>query len=152
MEIRVVNRRSVFSCSATEAKPHVLISIYDPADVPADLAPNLNRRGVLMLQFHDWDDKQKIVLDRSSTPDAKRMVFYNEQQAKQIFDFLQSHLASIELIICQCDAGISRSAGLAAALSKLLNGTDEYFFKHYIPNSRVYRLTLNCWMEQLEKK
>ena len=146
-----MNRYSI--AEYRETSPHIIISIGDPFDrEPAPICEQPACKGILRLQFHDWDDKQRIVLERSSSPESKRMVFYSEQQAKQVFDFIQTHINSIQTIICQCDAGISRSAGMAAALSKILNGTDAYFFKTYIPNSRVYRLTLNGWMDELEKK
>ena len=41
-----------------------------------------------------------------------------------------------------CEAGISRSAGAVAALSKVINGDDSYFFKMFLPNRLVYRLIL----------
>lgn len=150
MEIKVYNRRSI--ANYTEALSHIIISIGDPYDrEPAPIAENKSCLGILRLTFHDWDDKQKHVIENSDSSEAERMVFFSEKDAKDIFNFVQSHIASIELIICQCDAGISRSAGLAAALSRILNGTDEYFFKRYIPNSRVYRIMLNKWSEELSK-
>lgn len=151
MEIKVYNRMSI--ANYQEQRPHIIISIGDPNDSePAPICEQPACKGILRLQFHDWDDKQKIILDRSKDcEDVKRMVFYSESQAKQVFDFVQQHVKFVEIIICQCDAGISRSAGMAAALSRILNGTDEYFFKRYIPNSRVYRLTFNQWGKELQK-
>jgi len=49
-----------------------------------------------------------------------------------------------EHIICQCPAGLSRSAGMAAALAKYFNGDDTRYFKEYLPNMRVYRMVLNA--------
>jgi predicted protein tyrosine phosphatase len=149
--IKVMNRWSIETYYETE--PHIVISIGDPFDKTlVIMPPSYSRKCVLRLKFHDWDDRQKIVLEESSNPEAKNMVYYSEEQAKQVFDFVYEFLPRIEMIICQCEAGISRSAGMAAALSKALTGEDEYYFKHYIPNSRVYRLTLNKWMEEIIKK
>ena len=53
----------------------------------------------------------------------------------------------IEWIIVHCEAGVSRSAGAVAALSKLLNGDDSYFFKHFLPNTLVYKLILKEGMK-----
>ena len=41
--------------------------------------------------------------------------------------------------------GISRSAGVAGALAKCINGYDFEIFNKYIPNRRVYRLVMNAW-------
>jgi predicted protein tyrosine phosphatase len=44
-------------------------------------------------------------------------------------DFINKYLDKVELIVCQCDAGISRSSAMAAALSKYITNDDKYFFK-----------------------
>jgi predicted protein tyrosine phosphatase len=42
-----------------------------------------------------------------------------------------------------CDAGVSRSPAVAAALARVLKGDDaEYFAGRYRPNTRVYRMLL----------
>ena len=52
------------------------------------------------------------------------------------------------MVICQCDAGISRSSGMAAAIAKAFNGEDNWLFEHYIPNRTVYRKVLEkLWMD-----
>jgi len=48
--------------------------------------------------------------------------------------------------VVHCSAGIARSAGVAGAISLVLNGKDAMFFKgRYIPNRFVYRTILNEW-------
>lgn len=49
-------------------------------------------------------------------------------------------------IVCQCDSGISRSSGLAAALSLIYNKDDLWVFNNnkYRPNMHVYRTILKC--------
>lgn len=59
-----------------------------------------------------------------------------------------AHGGAIERIILHCDAGVSRSPGVAAALSKSLLGDDAEFFRRYRPNMRVYRTLLNRLHEQ----
>lgn len=147
MLVKVMNRQTISEYK--EVLPHIVISIHDPSDSPAPLAENSARRAVLNLAFHDWDDKQKITIENMENKNS--YVFFSEKQAREVFHFVQTWAAHVEIIICQCDAGISRSAGMAAALSRILNGMDEYFFKHYVPNSRVYRLMLNAWIDELEK-
>jgi predicted protein tyrosine phosphatase len=49
-------------------------------------------------------------------------------------------------IICQCDSGISRSSGMAAALSLIYNKDDLWVFNNpkYRPNMHVYRTILKA--------
>ena len=74
-------------------------------------------------------------------------VFFDLKMAKEIVDFVANFVTweNLELIVCQCDAGISRSAGIAAALAKCLNGDDKYYFKHFLPNSLVYSQIIKEW-------
>lgn len=75
------------------------------------------------------------------------------QQALEIAGFVRSHIYDVELIIVHCSAGISRSAGCAAAIMKYYSGSDEQIFNDpsYDPNRTVYcrvleafRQTRNC--------
>jgi predicted protein tyrosine phosphatase len=51
----------------------------------------------------------------------------------------------VDVVIVHCGAGVSRSAGLAAALAKWYNGSDLEFFKPpYAPNMLVYRTMLEA--------
>jgi hypothetical protein len=51
------------------------------------------------------------------------------------------------LVICQCRAGISRSAGVGAALAKYYNlDVEEYFTTSgYVPNLLVFRTLLEAF-------
>jgi len=71
---------------------------------------------------------------------------FKPQQAKQILELIEKHKDKLELIVCQCEGGISRSSGTAGALSKILNGDDTVFFKApYSPNRLVYRIILSVY-------
>lgn len=128
-------------------KKHILISIYCHDDTPAELDPNPLRLAILPLQFDDWDTKAKESIETKykNSAEAQKQIFFSEEHAKQIIEFVRRYSDKIDLIICQCAAGISRSAGVAAALSKCLNGEDGYFFKNYLPNSLVYSTILKVW-------
>ena len=75
------------------------------------------------------------------------MVIFDEVMAKEIVDFVEEYRYVVGTIIRQCEAGISRSAGIAAALSKCINGDDKYFFNRYLPNSLVYSKIIKAWGE-----
>lgn len=59
-----------------------------------------------------------------------------------LWEIVNRYKDKINLIICQCEAGISRSAGVAGALSKVLNKDDSKIFEDYCPNMLVYRTVL----------
>ena len=71
-------------------------------------------------------------------------------EAKQIADFVDKKVKEGKDIICQCDYGISRSAGLAAAiLQKYENrGIDIFSDYRYTPNQFVYNKVLQELMEK----
>lgn len=74
----------------------------------------------------------------------------DETHAKAIKKFVELHKDGN--FIVQCDAGVSRSAGVAAALMKFYNGDDTPIFdnKKYCPNMLCYRTMLNELMEGKE--
>jgi len=129
----------VYSRSALEAvRPHkvahVVISITSsPKDV-ARLRPNTMCRGVLRLSFPDAD------VPSARYPEAN---LFSREQATKIWTFVQQHLFESQSIIVHCDAGVSRSSAVAAALARVLNDDDaEFFGGRYRPNMRVYRTLL----------
>jgi len=143
MKFVVLSRYEVerFDCD----KPYILISITCPDDTEPKLLDSKTRIDVLKMRFHDWDIKAKKMFDEKYPEDGKKMVFFSEDHAKEIVKFVNQYLNKVELIVVNCAAGISRSAGIAAALSKSLTGDDTYFFKFYIPNSLVYSTIIKEW-------
>ena len=149
-EIIVLNRDLApnYTCD----KPHIYISVkcpYDP-DGWAKLPKNKSRVYTLLLAFDDWDDFQhdQLKTEFANNPKVQRMVFFSPDHAKSIVSVVKEYLPWIQTIIAQCDAGISRSPGIAAALSKCINGFDDQFFQRHHPNRRVYRMILNEWYKE----
>ncbi len=58
-------------------------------------------------------------------------ILMDENQARQILEFIKKHLSDVKLIVCQCEQGMSRSPAIAGALSRILQNEDEYFLKNY---------------------
>lgn len=114
--------------------PHLLISISAPNDKPK-LPKNKNRIAILSLEFHDLDKSYK---------DYK---LFSKKDAYSIFELLKQN-KSVKYIVVHCDAGISRSPGVAAALSKIFNGDDNKYFKEYLPNMLVYKTMLDVWKQK----
>lgn len=74
------------------------------------------------------------------------------EDARQIAQFVAEN--KDRLIIVHCDAGVSRSAGIAAALLKFYNGDDTQIFDNpkYCPNMLCYRLMLNQLIEDQQNR
>jgi len=119
----------------------IVISITDPNSKPVNLP--LMGFDVLRLNFHDLDQ----------TYPGHAIILFNTDMAHQIRNFVEerldwvknSHRAWDDLtILVHCEAGISRSAAVAGALSKHFLGDDSKFFRTpYLPNRMVYRTLLN---------
>lgn len=120
--------------------PYVVISITDPRRPEARLAASPLCRAVLRLSFHD--SGQVIDVPGLQGPSLGPEEAMTAADARRVLHFVTPHLGHVKLIVCQCEAGVSRSAGVAAALSRIVQGEDEYFFTHYWPNRHVYGLLL----------
>lgn len=120
--------------------PYLVISVTDPERSEANLAASPLCQAVLRQQFHDTSQTLDIPgLEGLSLANGTAMT---AADAQAILTFAASYLDQVKLIVCQCEAGVSRSAGIAAALSRIVQGEDEFFFMHYWPNQFVYNLLI----------
>lgn len=110
----------------------IFISITDVNEPDNNLKTDwTNCLGILRLKFEDvdfgWDD--------CITP----------EQGSQIVDFVNSH-PEAEQIVVHCEAGVSRSAGVCAALKYAMTGNDMDIFRNgrYCPNMACYRTVLDA--------
>jgi predicted protein tyrosine phosphatase len=113
---------------------HAVLSITDPGMGQARLAANPNRLGLLRLSFDDVDPRLGY---RGSS-----VRLFDERHARESAEFVTSHLTTTELLVVHCEFGRSRSAGIAAAVSRWRNGDDAEFFTRFDPNRHVYGLML----------
>ena len=122
-------------CTQKHSKSSLIISIASTYD---NVKPNIwcddknNVKYILSLAFDDVeyeDDKEHCIM---------------WEQGKQIADFVNEHYKEVDRIIVHCDGGISRSAGVAAAIMRVKEGDDSCIFdnkaKH--PNMTCYLRTL----------
>jgi len=114
---------------------HIIVSVTTPRDPPAKLPIGEHTKGVLRMVFDDVD-KKKFEED----------VLFTRAMAEEILAFTRGHKLgeTLDRFLVHCDAGYSRSPGIAAALSLIHNNEDRNFFKRYNPNRLVYRLLLNA--------
>lgn len=115
--------------------PTIIISIRSIGDTPPKklfLHSNPQVKDFITLAFDDV-----LIYYQGYYP-------ISEQQARKIARFVMRYKDSVEQIVVHCDAGISRSAGVAAAIAQYLNGNDDDFFirSPYQPNMTCYSTVL----------
>lgn len=122
--------------------PKFIISVTDPRSEPANIKGSMIY-DIVRLQFDDVDE---IRIDGD--------VLFEKSHADEIIGKFYTALLSGMCdepdgyaVIFHCEAGVSRSAGLAAAWANYYLGDDKFFFDNYIPNRHVYRIMLNALME-----
>lgn len=133
MKFKVISRVEIDTFKPTE--PHIVISICSPCEVPPKYPANSNRLGLLRLNFHDINKPLNGTMSKVLRPP-------NSLHSRMIVDFFKKHASKVDLVVCQCEAGICRSAAIAAGLSKRMGQDDSEFFKRYQPNSLLYTLIL----------
>ena len=75
---------------------------------------------------------------------------YTPAHARSVAAFVLGSL-DVDVIVFQCEAGVSRSAAMAAAMARHIGLDDMRFFRDYLPNRLVYRLTLEQLDPQVER-
>ena len=137
MNIKVLSEKQIENFKTD--KTHIVISIRSPKTSQANLPKSDSRIGTLFLEFSDLDSNYIGLMGTK---------LFTQEDARAILLFVNSLKEMVDLVVCQCEAGISRSAGVAGALSRIFNGKDEYFFKNYLPNHLVYSTILKVWNEE----
>lgn len=94
----------------------------------------LNSGPTLFLFFDDIEDESIV-----------GYIPIQQQDVNAIVKFVNDNKTNGKHFVVNCDAGISRSAGVAAAISKFLNNDDSNIFnnKSFCPNMTCYRMVLN---------
>ena len=140
MKVMIMNRKEVLDfCKHPHLAQSIIISISTPhveySEFPFCTATN-NVIDICEVQFFDLDNTYPIKKGLMEFKDAKKIVGFVSNYKDKI-------------IIVHCDAGQSRSAGVAAALSKYYNNDDSEYFDNprFTPNMWCYKLMLNALME-----
>jgi len=117
----------------------ILVSITDPNKDSAKPSG-----GYINTCFCKFDDA-----DVQKTPEVKVI---DRKTAKFIYDFVDLHIKNgIDTVVVNCEAGQSRSAGCAAALSCVYNGSDEDVIRTKpMYNRKVYREVINAAFEDVD--
>lgn len=118
-------------------KPHLIISACEPHKELAVIPRNENTLDILYQKYTDQDYADRLNEEK----------LFSLSLASQIWQTILGYRNEIEMVICQCDGGISRSSATAAALSRIINGDDRWVFNcgAYNPNKLVYITLLNVF-------
>ena len=113
--------------------PHATISLTDPSKPEAELVETESRAGILRLAFDDTGDYGQPL---------RGAIVFGPEHAEEILRFADAHRHDVETFVVHCEAGVSRSAGVAAALAVLLGEDDARFFVEHYPNRTVRHMIL----------
>ena len=140
IDIRILNRKEAkkFSCESHDFKTAIIsITDTDKADVVFEKNETNGIKAVLKLKF---DDVER---------DYKNEHCITKEDAENIVKFVNKNKSKVDKFIVHCEAGVSRSAGVGAAIMKALNGDDWDVFKNPLkcPNMKCYRMVLNAFAD-----
>ena len=140
IDIRILNRKEAkkFSCESHDFKTAIIsITDTDKADVIFEKNEANGIKAVLRLKF---DDVER---------DYKNEHCITKEDAENIVKFVNKNKNKVDKFIVHCEAGVSRSAGVGAAIMKALNGDDWDIFKNPLkcPNMKCYRTVLNAFID-----
>lgn len=125
---------------AVPQERHLVISITDPSFTHPILPVSGFRHAVLRLHFSDVNER--VARLPLASP---HIVAFTPLTAQRIAAFVEEGVAQgVRLVIVNCEAGMSRSTGVATALSRFYNHDETFFLAHYRPNAWVRRLTLDA--------
>jgi len=121
-----------------------VISITDPGSEPAKIA--MPEQQICRLQFHDIiPEHLKLIGDGEI--EGKKPILFTDVMASVAVTFVVSHLDTMAALMIHCEAGISRSPGMAEAFKHVLTPLKDiiWFPRRSVPNKHVFDLTLNAW-------
>lgn len=139
MKIFVMSRANAKRASYSWSIPVLIISITDTdKHLNSFSKNNPNIKAVCKVQFDDVDYETKLPHE----------MLMSEADAFKIKQYVDTYKDEVESIIVHCEAGISRSSGIAAAIGKVLNGSDDFIFdnRRFCPNMHCYSLMLRTLM------
>ena len=137
MNFYVLSRQKAMNESYRLNEPTLIISITDPALDLNSFADNKNIVAICRVQFDD------VTKDNARPCD----VLMSTRDADKIKEYVISYMDKVETVIVHCEGGISRSAGVMAAIQRYITGDDSAIMNssRYLPNDHCYRLMLKAF-------
>lgn len=141
IEFEVMSRKKAKDFSFQEnIEDCIIISITDVNSNDNCFANNLHIKGILRLKFDDCETNEPNCITK--------------EDAIKIIKFVNNHISNIRKIIVHCEAGVSRSAGVCAALMLIITGSDSQIFDNprYCPNMSCYRAVMEAYYGSYDQK
>ena len=151
MKIRILNRQAIEKlANGRFPEKTAVISITDYGYDFAELKYKPNY--LLQLNFDDIDGDVFVDEFGRQPTDEERLNIeakyhmLSDEQAEQIADFYRSVYDKVEVIICQCEHGQSRSAAIAAAILEYRSrkGIAIFADDRYYPNKIIFKKVLKA--------
>lgn len=157
--IEIRSRQKAMEFRNKEPWAAISVSSYQ-ADLP-QLSED-NRVGLLQLSFADCSNPRICSAEEIAKFSKAEAAQYAEAQARlfqasqaqQVLEFANQHWGNVEVLLVHCEAGLSRSPAIGAAISRIKLGpkSENWFFTRYMPNSYVYSMILReCYGEHSEE-
>ena len=159
MKIKIRSRKALqkmVEMPFAERTAIISITDYDDNEVVLKNTPEY----ILRLAFDDVDND--VVFDEvGAHPTSDELSFvenkfhmFTDEHARKVADFYFDCRENIDVLICQCEHGQSRSAAVAAAIleHKSKNGIAVFSDDRYFPNKVVFRRTLAALNENIKNK
>ncbi len=143
MDIVIMNRTNARKESFKRNRPDTaIISITDHRLSFNTFANARWIKSVLKLKFDDV------------TEDGAFGFCITDEDAAAIRTFIKSVEDKVQRLIVHCEAGVSRSAGVAAAITKALHGDDMPIFNstQYCPNMTCYKKVLLAFFVEVDEE
>ena len=98
----------------------------------------------ITFDFDNFGKRLKLCFD--DVTDSSNANAMHKEQADKIIEFVSSLDKNIQAVYVSCEAGISRSAAIAAALYRFYGVSDNVIWDNpqYHPNFRCYRLVMDA--------
>lgn len=138
-ELQIVVRNRDMAGEFDLNVPYIVISVTDVGSEDVEFVKSKTRKAILRLKFSDFDPNTGVF--RSVDMTNSGIIFFDEKMAKQIVDFIKKH-SKVKVLLVHCEAGISRSPGIAAAICNYIGRDDSVYFSRYLPNMYVYSTIL----------
>lgn len=179
-ECRVMSRKAALDFAQKCEEDAVIISISDSYDMSPRFSKNPHIKEILKLHFDDIDINPDSFNEQGECEpdgfgflvnwkkdtgeilqqyiDDKGQVYYEvnydvftQSQANVIADFVNEWYGKVDLIVVHCNAGISRSSGICAAILNYKKGDDSCIWqsKRYRPNKYCYKLLIDAFLKQV---
>ena len=151
MKIEIMSRQELERHSTNPLTTNTaVISITDFGNDYAELKnfPDF----LLQIAFDDVDnDVFEDELGRPPTKEERKNIelkykMYSDDMSISVAEFYFSIIDKVDVLICQCEHGQSRSAAIASAILEYRGGKGINIFAddRYYPNKVVFRKTLNA--------